>query len=231
MLDSLPGIRMSGENNCALGTIHQMIDNIANNSHFLAQQRHPRGAFDAAWGHNLVPEGAFACVAQHMIETINPPLLHENLEPIQDDSDTIVGFKTIRFLQKNFNISDNDKVDYVKEHFPCSRVLVNIRSNTSEQALSYASKPFFRERLAHDGETALEERNDRLRLIAKLFGPQAMLLDSSDWVSNVDILNRVVQWLGFSESCYFQRLLEYNTKGYAHGEIEMVLNPNCRYVG
>jgi hypothetical protein len=75
--------------------------------------------------------------------------------------------------------------------------------------------------------------NERMRRLATMFGNQAQLLDSSDWTKDIDRLNRVVQWLGFNKSCNFKQLLEFNTegKGYGHGETEMVLDPNCRYVG
>jgi hypothetical protein len=229
MMDSLPGVRMSGENNDTLGAIFRMIANIAQEKHFARQQENPKRA---AWGHNPVPKGAFACVAQKMIETINPPLFNENQEPIEDDSDTIVGFKTIRFLRNKPERYDAELVKYVQEHFPCARILVNIRSDIHAQASSYRGRKGFR--TEQRGVSSVERMNERMRRVATMFGNQAMLLDSSDWTKNIDSLNRVVQWLGFHESCNFKRLLEFNTggeNGFDHGETELVVDPNCRYVG
>lgn len=228
MMNSLPRVRMSGENNNTLGAIRTMISNIKDAPQFQRQQENPRLG---AWSHNPVPDSAFACVAQHMIETINPPLLNEDLQLVQDDTDTIIGFKTIRFLDNVSPSEDKDMVEYVQQHFPCSRILVNIRSDTRTQAISYANKKNFQTQLR--GQATLEQMNERLRRVASMFGSQAMLLDSSDWTKNIDRLNQVVQWLGFHDSCKFERLLEFNTrgKGYVHGETELAVDPNCRYIG
>jgi len=223
MMDSLPGVRMSGENKDTLGAIRHMISNIRDDRHFQRQQSEPKRG---AWGHNPVPDGAFACVAQHMIETITPPILTDSLEYIEDDSDTIIGFKTIRFLDESRSSRyDSYLVQDIKDHFPCACILVNIRSNIQEQAASYAEKPAFRRRR---GE--VEHMNERMRRVADMFGSQAMLLDSSEWTKNIDSINQVVQWLGFHESCFFDKLLEFNTEGngYGHGETEIDLHPNCR---
>jgi len=163
-----------------------------------------------------------------MIETITPPLLDDDLELLQDDSETIAGFKTIRFLDERSSQFDEDLVNFVKESFPCARVLVNIRSDTEMQALSRDKALNF-----EGGEKDhLERLNERMQRVANMFGSQAMLLDSSKWTKNMDSLNQVVKWLGFNENCFFEKLLEFNTKGsgYGHGKQKIVLNPNCRYV-
>ena len=227
MMDSLPGVRMSGENNDTLGALRSMIDNIQKDPHFLRQQRNPLNK--GAWGHYRVPDGAFACVAQKMVETITPPLLDQNDEFIKDDSDTIVGFKTIRFLKERGNAkSDKEIVDYVKESFPCARILVNIRSDEEEQRASYSKIHAFRK----DG-VSISRMNNRLIRVANMFGNQAMLLDSSEWTKNITSLNKVVTWLGFHPNCQFENLLEFNTegRGYKHGQTELNMNPKCRYVG
>jgi len=229
MMDSLPGVRMSGENNDTLGAIRKMISNIRDDRHFIRQQnKSARGA----WAHNHVPDGAFACVAQHMIETITPPELDADNHFIHDDSDTIVGFKTIRLLDDRHSKYDEGIVRYVQENFPCARILVNIRSNTQEQAASYSAKPNFSKRMK-GGKATVEKMNTRLRRVAELFGDQAMLLDSSDWTKNIGSLNRVVEWLGFHKICFFEQLLEFNTegRGYGHGQTELSIHSDCRYVG
>lgn len=227
MMDSLPGVRMSGENNDTLGALQTMIGNIQKDPHFLRQQQNPLQK--GAWGHYLVPDGAFSCVAQKMMETITPPLLDKQNELLEDDSDTIVGFKTIRFLHERGNAnSDKEMVDFVKESFPCARILVNIRSDEAEQLASFSRKPAF-----HKDAVSISRMNNRLKQVANMFGNQAMLLDSSEWTKDMNVLNHVVTWLGFHRTCHFEKLLEFNTggRGYSHGQTELTMNPKCKYVG
>ena len=75
--------------------------------------------------------------------------------------------------------------------------------------------------------------NDRLRNITSMFGEErAHLIDSSEWMHDIDRLNELVEWLGFDRSCFFQDLLEFNTHDrYGNGKTKLELDPNCRYVG
>jgi len=223
MLDALPGIRMSGENNDELKAIRSMIDNIGSSINF---QRN--AGQKTAWGHNRIPEGAFSCAAQHMIETINPPLTDTNGTILENDSETIVGFKTIRFLIGVKEEDTRDLVRWVQKTFPCARILVNIRSAAQEQAAS-VDKAFG----YHEDIESLKETNVRMRKVAELFGDQAYLLDSSDWLKEIQHLNQAIKWLGFHESCFFKELLEFNTEGggYENGKTKLTLNPDCRYLG
>ena len=119
MLNDLPGIRLSGENNGMLTNFQYAISATRDRkqwSHIGIQNPY------SPWHHNSYPTSAFACIVQQMIEIINPPpningkIIHHqktrtttstttNLleEPTEqededdDDSDTIIGFKTIRF--------------------------------------------------------------------------------------------------------------------------------------
>lgn len=225
MLDSLPGVRMSGENRGTITKIQDMVDNIRLKEQFQKYGDNKRGP----WGHNHVPAGAYSCVGQLMIETINPPVTEDGVL-VEDDSETIVGFKTIRFLGKN-ETYDEKLVDFVKETFPCARILVNIRSNVADQAAS-------REKSFNSGTdelAGLRATNDRMLNLLRLFGRDyARLLDSSSWVHELDELNEVVEWLGFSKACHFKKLLEFNTEGdtgYSNGETSISLSPNCKYLG
>jgi len=225
MLDSLPGVRMSGENNDELKAIRGMIDNIKEVDDFKngAQSKGP-------WGHNAIPEGAFACVAQSMMETINPPLTDGNGTVLENDSETIVGFKTVRFLE---NVKDDEETEelvrWVQWNFPCARIVINIRSNVKDQAASW-SQNFG---IANAKTDELNAINARMRNLVKLFGEdQAYLLDSSDWLDDIQHLNQAVEWLGFHKSCSFTKLLEFNTQGYGNGKTEQdPMSPDCRYLG
>jgi len=230
MLDSLPGVRMSGENNDELAAIRHMIENVSNNANFNreADRRAP-------WGHNRVPTGAYSCVGQHMMETINPPATDARGRLILDNSDektTIVGFKTIRFLEERSESETADLVRFVQETFPCARIVINIRSAVEEQEASW--KKSFDEK-QQNLSTKLADMNWRIRDLVDLFGEQqAYLLDSTEWLHEIEHLNRLVEWLGFDQSCFFDELLEFNTKGdgYGNGVTSIThQNPNCHYVG
>ena len=238
MLDTLPGVRMSGENNAELQAIRTMIDNVRSRSEWVQNQDKKN-----AWGHNKVPPGAFACVAQLMMETINPPptdeqgkLLKQSDDDDYDDSETIIGMKTIRFG----HTTNQGKVDskeqiaalvrWVQEMFPCVRIIININSDVHDLAESQEKLGWY-----HNDTSAtriLQEFVTRLREAAELFGEhQAYLLDSNVWLNNITELNKAIKWLGFHESCFFHELLQFNTKnGYGATKTQIKLNPNCHYV-
>ncbi|KAL7570806.1 hypothetical protein ACA910_018877 [Epithemia clementina (nom. ined.)] len=72
MLHSLPGVRLSGENNGMLNNFGSALDATRQ------RQEWKKGALlrqPTAWRHNPVPDSAFACVVQQMVETMNPPKL------------------------------------------------------------------------------------------------------------------------------------------------------------
>jgi hypothetical protein len=112
MLDSLPSVRMSGENNDELRAIRYMMENVMlkPSVHYFDSKVERK----TAWGHNPIPPGAAACVGQKMMETINPPLMSTDQSDrptstsvMEDDADTIIGFKTIRFLHYNDTTEDH----------------------------------------------------------------------------------------------------------------------------
>jgi hypothetical protein len=229
MIDNLPGMRMSGENNDQLQAIRGMMDNVMLKKIFQYKRKVVR---KGAWGHNPIPPGAAACVGQKMIETINPPLTDQWGAVLEDDADTIIGFKTIRFLHNGTTEADTVAlVRWVQSNFPCAKFLVNIRSETTDQA---KSQKVLRKIAQHDAEELLE-LNERMRNLVNLFGgDQAYLLDSSKWTTDLESLNQAVDWLGFHKSCHFQELLEFNTpsvRGYGAAKSQLDMNPECRYVG
>jgi hypothetical protein len=225
MLNALPGIRMSGENNDTLKAIRSMVENISENGAFVISADQTN-----AWGHNHVPKGAFGCVAQKMIETINPPPTDEKGNLLEEDSEAMVGFKTIRFLRGLEEEETEALVQWVKNNFPCARVFVNIRSDIEQQAKS--QQRYIHKHFAEDVEQ-LRHTNDRMHLVAQLFGERAFLLDSYLWLNDIRHLNNAVEWLGFHKSCFFHELLEFNTNhGFKHGnKTDLQVRPSCHYVG
>lgn len=219
MLNSLPGIRLSGENNDELKVLKEAIDNIRRDKQFLRGENKKN-----PWGHNPVPQGAYGCVVQKMMETINPPGQNNDYD---DETETIIGFKTIRFFN-NVDIDDvEDLVQFLKESFPCARFVLNVRSDTVEQATSTnAAFPKSNVRVQN-----LDRMNGLIKTFAKLLGDSAYLLDSTEWVQNIEVLNDMVLWLGFAKACAFHELLEFNTHIYSHGRTRTIVDPQCHYTG
>lgn len=226
MLDTLPGVRMSGENNDQLRAIRDMMGNV---------RSHPtwrRGTGrQCAWGHNKAPPGAFACVGQSMMGTINPPSTDKQGRVLEDDSETIVGMKTIRFVGEEED-EMHGLVRWIKDIFPCARIIINYRSDIEALAESQLKALPMEDKTDAKGlQKALQDDIDKLRKAAEWFGEQAYVLDSSAWLKDISELNKIVEWLGFHPSCAFKEYLEFNTDGFAHGKQMTELDPNCRYMG
>jgi hypothetical protein len=123
MLNELPGVRMAGENNNMLKWILETNNNIYNHSSFY------RGnGVRSGWGHNPIPKQSFSCAAQAMMDAINPPKSKDLkfVESKQEERSEIVGFKTIRF-DRGPEGHYSQMVDFVKENFPCSCILIKFQ--------------------------------------------------------------------------------------------------------
>ena len=227
MIDALPGVRMAGENADTLHYLKNMSDGVMHDKRWARN-----GGNRTAWGHNEVPPQSFSCVAQHMIETINPPKLETGKsfskaeERIRkEDDQTIVGFKTIRFLSGPES-EDNSLIEFVRENFPCSKIVINYTSNVTRQSNS----AWLAKRERNLTLSRLREKNTRLRKISTMLGSRAYMLDSAVWLKNISALNEMVKWLGFSEKCHFASLLAFNVggKGYRHGDTAMKMQYGCQ---
>jgi hypothetical protein len=188
-----------------------------------------------AWGHNPILDQSLACPVQHMILAMNPPPATKSGESLAPpNKDLFLGFKTIRFHESSAE-KRKEAVSSVKEYLPCSRVLVNYRSDTHSQAKS------IHQAFLNGSETktisAVEHRieleSQMLLNIAAMFGPeQSFVLDSTKWTKNISALNEAVLWLGFSKSCWFPFLLEFNIDTYGNGKNTTLSMPkDCRYIG
>jgi hypothetical protein len=153
---------------------------------------------------------------------------------LEEDADTIIGFKTVRFLHNGTTEADTMAlVRWVKSNFPCAKFIVNIRSATRDQAKSQA-KAFLKSDPLMQRAEKLLQLNERMRDLVKLFGSdQSYLLDSSKWMEDLESLNHAVEWLGFHKSCHFQKLLEFNTGpgGFGAAKTRLDMNSECHYVG
>jgi hypothetical protein len=201
MLDLLPNVRMGGENNNILIRFKEMHELLEQSPYGYVGLESNQGA----WKHNPVNPYDWVCLGQSLVETIYPPP-PDNFDVAEvDDTDTIVGFKTIRFAMEGervYNVSDH--VDYFRALFPCARFLINIRSDAAAIASSRQQHFTSYNKRKSSLELLAKKEADMLREAAALFGNQtAMVLDSSQWTKNISLLNQAVSWLGFDEDCHF----------------------------
>eukprot|EP00551_Chaetoceros_affinis_P007413 CAMPEP_0203680626 /NCGR_PEP_ID=MMETSP0090-20130426/40006_1 /ASSEMBLY_ACC=CAM_ASM_001088 /TAXON_ID=426623 /ORGANISM="Chaetoceros affinis, Strain CCMP159" /LENGTH=269 /DNA_ID=CAMNT_0050548783 /DNA_START=66 /DNA_END=872 /DNA_ORIENTATION=- len=156
MINSLPNVRLSGENRNFLGITAPLV----NTFHFDDPSKYPKGYIvkkdprrpgisplleqnfdrdDGPFAHNAIPPQSMSCAIQHAFNVLNPPpqavQREDNLLSVRDyDESTIFGFKTIR-LQKN-DWTPMYAAKYITEVFPCAKVIINIRSNAADQVRS-----------------------------------------------------------------------------------------------
>jgi hypothetical protein len=233
MLDALPGVRMSGENNDLLKRVHDLMEETVQNP-FVVKGTNKK----VAWGHNEFPKQAFSCVAQQMVETMNPPPRtrnRKNQHPHpRNETDTIIGFKTVRFQENVDTAALPELAKFLKEYFPCARFVMNIRSNTEEQATSWHTN-FHGSKTIEEVSDHLNEETEKIKYLHELLKDRSVLLDSSTWIPNLTTLNQAVEWLGFHRTCHFPYVLEFNTQKklfgskMASGTTKLEMNPNCRY--
>ena len=240
MIDTLPGMRLSGENNDLMGQLYDL----HNGTLKMLLKSHKK---EGAWHRNKMSESSVACAVQSFVETITPPPAlppidssseERRVEMDRDERQMIIGFKTIRLLKNHtdtlkgrFTLEEaTGLVEYILRMLPCSRFLVNIRSETAEQAVS-TQKAFVRSKIGlEQRKSVLDRKNEILRRIAEeTLGPErAYFLDSSQWTKNVSVLNDALEWMGYTHpDCRFEELMEFNTaggKGYGHNKT--VLKPH-----
>jgi len=223
MLNQLPGVRLGGENNNQLKAEKNTISNILSVEPF-----QPKRNQTGAWTHNEIPDGAMSCATQKMFETINPPTREDMSSRSFDDSQTILGFKSVR-LHKTHTLKKT--IQFLKHTFPCARVIINIRSNTTAQAMS--RKSAWSNKSITDLSLSIQQDNARMETIAKILGNEsARLLDMVDWTreeTGLQYLNDVVSWLGFRQ-CKFDSLYHENLNGFGRSDTRPShLGPNCHY--
>jgi len=175
-------------------------------------------------------------VVQQKDNVTNEPSAREH------DENLILGVKTIRYHKKTWDVKT--AATFLKENFPCSRVIVNIRSDIDGQSRSI-NTTFTNPRKKHkckdededkgiedcdgDGDSdqddghekdekdpkeMIQEMNDYLtHLTTELGEDMAQLIDMTEWIKDVTVLNNVVEWLGFKH-CQFRSIVHENAGGY-----------------
>jgi len=229
MLDLLPGVRMAGENNGHLMYGFHAMSNLELTEDF---HLHSRKEVKGAWRHHPIPEQSTTCPIQHMFESMNPPSEQEmNLRTGFDDSDEILGFKTVRFHdEEQFGKNHEKSVEFLMKTFPCARFIINIRRDVKAQKNSWL-KAFGTE---IDGNS-IRHYNQRLENIAAQLGKErARLIDMSEWSqkdgSGLQVLNEMIEWLGF-EGCQYLYLWHSNKNGYDGVTLKYSLGENCKRIG
>uniref|UniRef100_A0A7S3PY43 Protein-tyrosine sulfotransferase n=1 Tax=Chaetoceros debilis TaxID=122233 RepID=A0A7S3PY43_9STRA len=229
MLDQLPNVRMAGENN---GQLRIGFDAINNLNEPYEMNIESSEEVVGAWKHEPIAKQSLSCALQQMFELINPPAPEKMARKGFDDSETIIGFKTVRFHDELMFLEGEDDLipaaKYLMESFPCARFVINIRGDVESQITSWY-KNFG---IELDGDE-VRFYNKKLQEVASIMGQdRARLIDMVDWSqkdnSGLPVLNDLIEWLGFRD-CKFESLLHSNKDGYKVDRTKMSLGQNCHY--
>lgn len=232
LLDKLPGVRMAGENKGQLLNDFQTYRNLNESIEFSMKAKEE---VEGAWKHFPIPEQALSCPIQGLYEAINPPPeLNMNFRGSYDDSETIIGFKTVRLhqaLTASVDDGEFEKWDaFFKENFPCARFIFNIRGDIEKQVQSWLLA--FGTRL--DGNIIRDYNQDLVKLAATMGPRRARVIDMSEWSkddgSGLAVLNDTLEWLGFRE-CEYKSLIHSNKDGYGKDTTKLSLGKRCHLKG
>jgi len=179
------------------------------------------------------------CGLQSFFEIINPPPVYT-----EDDSETIIGFKTVRY-HKSTGATLTNLLQFIKDAFPCSRIIMNIRSNSTEQTLA-RTRWFERTSSATIVKDIIKDENKKLIQMYNMLGTeQAKLLIMANWtlpkiIGKEEVyedLNHVIEWLGY-QNCTVTKLYHENNNGFErHNNGSMTvttsnrLGKHCHYQG
>lgn len=232
MFNALPNMRLAGENHNEMWYLSEMTNNLVRNRPKILKHKEdkPTGPF----AHNYIPDGSMGCVAQHALHNLNPPPMaiqqNKDVNMEEYDRNLILGFKGVRLHHGNW--TGKEAADYIKSHFPCSRVVINYQTNVTHQ---YES---FKRTFNHtDGGVYLGPSKENLRanndwqreFWNSLGSDMAWLIDMDKWTQDVGVLNKVVNWLGY-ENCVFKAIAHENDKGYAPDtKTDLDLGERCIY--
>ena len=233
MLNHLPNVRLSGENNGELFVASRLISNLKYPSK-KGSILDDKEQVDGPWMHNIIPTQSMACPLQQIVSTLNPPPT-EVLQAVnqtgresyeQHEESFIIGMKTIRIQNKQWG--PFQAAEFFRQNFPCSRVIVNYRSDIDIQVESRRGVGWGN---GNGGviRSSIEKENDFLSQFASELGPDmAHVLDMTKWTNDIGILNELLEWLGF-EGCNFQSTLHDNNGGYRIDRSKVNLGAYCHY--
>lgn len=231
MFGSLPNVRLAGEN---INTLKKMYDvqwNLVSGSqNGPVMKANGRGRASGPFARHPIPVGSYACPTQQFLNALNPPshnaMLRAKSPKVleEEDRDTILGFKSVRFHLGDWTVQQG--ATFLKENFPCSKVVLNIRSNVDNQISSVGTN-FIKSGRTRD--ELIEYNSFQMALADELGEDMARLIDMNDWKEDVSVLNDVIKWMGF-KGCAFQELVHENHDGYGRDtEHKVDLGKNCWY--
>jgi hypothetical protein len=145
----------------------------------------------------------------------------------QYDRGTIFGLKTIRFQKGIWSVKA--AADFLRENFPCSRMIVNIRSDVENQVKSM-NATFANPDSGNKNIGNVQKMTAFLVDIADELGDErAKLVDMNEWTEDVNILNDVITWLGFRD-CKYHAVVHENANGYDRDNVTRPdIGNNCHY--
>jgi len=230
MFNLLPNVRLSGENNNELFIASKVESNLHIKNHNILDPSYEEQS--AAWIHNNVPDGAMGCVIQKVLSTINPPphwvIKSKRVSVKIYDKDTILGAKMVRFHGGTW--SSKEAANFLKRNFPCSRVVINIRSDLDSQISSWVNAfQITNEERKNSRKKDLVKANTFLMNMAEELGhDMAQGIDMVEWSDDggLHILNDLLLWMGF-QGCTFKKLLHENHDGFGGDDTYMNLGEKC----
>ncbi len=232
LFDLLPGVRMAGENKGQLLNDFHSYFNLRDSIEF--EFKSTEGV-EGAWKHFPIPEQSLSCPIQGIYEAINPPPeLTTNYHGNYDDSNMVLGFKTVR-LHQALDATNSTEIylkwnEFLTHNFPCAKYIFNIRGDIEKQVQSWLLA--FGTQL--DGDK-IRDYNQKLSQLAATLGPErARVIDMSEWSkedgSGLPVLNDLVDWLGFRD-CKFTSLIHSNKDGYGKDGTKLSLGKKCILYG
>ena len=217
MFNALPNVRISGENNNELYVASQLESNLEGaKGHNLLDGN----AIQGSWAHNEIPPQAMACPIQKVVETLDiaprEELLHMNSigraggsRLADEERNKILGMKVIRIM--NGEWTPLEAAEFFQRNFPCSRIIVNYRSDIDEQVRSRANLGW---ETAANKSRVVEEVNFLDQFAGHLGKDMAKSIDMKMWREDVSLLNDVIDWLGYDKHCHFESIIHENHDKY-----------------
>ena len=241
MFNKLPNVRLAGENYNALYEAYKLATFFDHNpKKFEDEETIAKGKFEVdnieegAFAHNAIPLGLMGCLMQQYMRYLDPPKFTPDglLKDSDEERNQVLGAKIIRL--QNADWHPQEAADFFEQNFPCSRFLINIRSDMEEQLQSISSTFHKGKKKKKDNnmEDELLRKNHFLLQLHDILGnDRSKMIDMSIWKDDISVLNNVVDWLGFKD-CAFDALLHENFDGYGRDhQTNVHVGDNCRLTG
>jgi len=217
MFNKLPGLRLSGENYNELNGISNLFRNLLDHT---SDFKYDVSVAEGPFMHNAIPNGSLSCAAQQLVNTLNPPRMEDMMERDfnhyeEKESQMILGMKTVRLDEGGVHaFSPAGAVKFLENNFPCSRFIIAKRSDHQAHAKSMYDN-------FNGWDLSFDQFLDMSKSITSFYdeiqtrlGPdKARTVDLEKWMTDVEVLNDAVSWLGFT-NCRFEAVLHENHDGY-----------------